>query len=136
MTAPILADDRIEALRRRLALGDPRPAEPAPGPAGSAAMAPAPAPLPRRPGPLAKVLVKRYAGPVADPILHRLAHTVTPTVAAMVAERLLGRLEPEVDRLAAELAVVRAEVAAGDDRRTRARLDDLTHRLNRLEPDR
>ena len=134
MTADLLSDGRIEQLRRRLDLGDPGAARPSDAPGTTRVTAPAVrAPLPRRPRPLAKALAKRYVMPVADPVLHRLAAAVAPTVTAMAAERLLGRLEPEVRRLSVELEVLRAEVAATDDRRARLRLDDLTHRFNVLE---
>jgi len=144
MTSDVLADEPVEALRQQLGLPDLRrpaddgaPADPADEPA------PARRPLPRQPRALAIALTRRYAGPVADPVLHKLARTLAPTVSAMVAQRLMGRLEPDVRRLTADVELMKAEVAAlaATDRdamatavsRTKRRLDDLTHRLNQLE---
>lgn len=135
----VLTDERIEALRVRLGLPDA-----APHPSGPPQAAEAPrAPLPRQPRALAAALTRRYASPVADPVLHRIARTITPTVAGLVAQRLLGRFEPELRRLTTEVELLRAEVdalaatdreaLAGSVSRTHRRLEDLSHRLNRLE---
>jgi hypothetical protein len=142
MSGDVLADDRIEALRSRLGVPDLRQAAD-PDQTAEAATQPVRGPLPRRPRALAVALTKRYASPVADPVLHRLAHAITPTVAALVANRLLGQIEPEVRRLTAQVELLQAEVAAmaatdrdalaGSVSRTRRRLDDLSHRLNQLE---
>lgn len=145
MTTEVLADEAVEALRQKLGLPDTRQPLPDGGDA-DATDGTAPAvrrPLPRQPRALAIALTRRYAGPVADPVLHRLARTLAPTVSAMVAQRLMGRLEPEVRRLTADVELMKAEVAAmaATDRdamasavsRTKRRLDDLTHRLNQLE---
>ena len=145
MTTDVLADEAVEALRQKLGLPDTRQPLPDGGDA-DATDGTAPAvrrPLPRQPRALAIALTRRYAGPVADPVLHRLARTLAPTVSAMVAQRLMGRLEPEVRRLTADVELMKAEVAAlaATDRdamassvsRTKRRLDDLTHRLNQLE---
>jgi hypothetical protein len=145
MTIDVLADEAVEELRQKLGLSDSR--RPSPGDGDTEASdraAPAPRrPLPRQPRALAIALTRRYAGPVADPVLHRLARTLAPTVSAMVAQRLMGRLEPDVRRLTADVELMKAEVAAlaATDRgamtssvnRTKRRLDDLTHRLNQLE---
>ena len=145
MTSDLLADESIEALRRKLGVPDLR--EPqvgvGAGPPDDPAPAPQRRPLPRQPRALAVALTRRYAGPVADPVLHKLARTLAPTVSAMVAQHLMGRLEPDVRRLTADVELMKAEVAAmaATDRdamatavsRTKRRLDDLTHRLNQLE---
>jgi hypothetical protein len=145
MTSDLLADGSIEALRQKLGVPDLRaPADGGDaGPPDDHAPAAPRRPLPRQPRALAVALTRRYAGPVADPVLHKLARTLAPTVSAMVAQHLRGRLEPDVRRLTADVELMKAEVAAmaATDRdamasavsRTKRRLDDLTHRLNQLE---